>query len=170
MDLYVFVIGVRAWDKDLLSTVHGNFDRLAKNLGPRAALIRGHDGVDLVPELYKVIGANHTLEKLAYSGERGQGGILLLGAHPAEFSDEDLVLYAPLAELESRFSGIHNFFNDICDFVATRDPAFLRKFKESSAIAKGVLDIVELKPSFFGIGLNINAAIRKLLGQKGGSV
>jgi hypothetical protein len=164
IDLYIFVVGVRAWDDDLASVVRRNFDRLSGEIGPKAAIVKGLGRTDLIPELYAAIGNNPLLGKLAYSGERDGGGILLLGVHPTKFSDGDLILYASLKLLEERFGGIHAFFDELCDFAATRDPKFLERFRESPSVADGVLDIVDLKPNLFGIGLNINAAIDKVRG------
>ena len=46
-DLYVFVLGNVTWDGGLLQTVEDNFAKVAANIGSKAAIIKGHEGLQL---------------------------------------------------------------------------------------------------------------------------
>lgn len=164
-DLYVFVIGVQFWDGSLLKQVEDNFAKIASKISPTGAIIMGHEGVNLIPDLMTVAkdGPPGFLELLAgLSVGVGYEGILLLGAHPKELKKTDLVLYAPLKELESNFGSLGNFFSELCAFSQTKDESFLSKFKSTETPLDVAMKSLDLKPNFCGIGVNINYFIQRL--------
>lgn len=158
--LYVFVLGAPVWDESLMQQVEKNFAKVAKGLGPKGAIVMGHEGVDLAYELIDTAENGPVgLKQLLANGEAGEGAVLIVGAHPAELGPDDLVLYATLEELETRFGSLSVFFTALCDFSERHDETFLKRFQSGQTSIDRLLDVVDLKPNFFGIGVNINKAL-----------
>jgi hypothetical protein len=162
-DLYVFILGMQYWDGSLLNQVEKNFAKIAQNIGPKGAIIMGHEGVDLGGELMMTEHMPSGLSQLLMGqGIAEGGGVLILGAHPTELKEDDLVLYAPLEALQTRFGGLPTFFEALCQFSKTRDPSFLKKFQSKETKLDVFLKLFDLKPGMFGIGVNINKFIEML--------
>ena len=89
--------------------------------------------------------------------------MLLLGAHPRELNEEDLILYAPLSEIDTKFSELEIFFDELCRFAIDKNESFLRRFEEKNDGINNYIGAIELRPNFFGIGININFFIERLL-------
>lgn len=159
VDLYVFLLGKRIWDGSLRGIIERNFSTLAEELGPSAAIVAGHGGSDLTKDIVEAAGENSKVRSLVEAGERGGGGILIMGAHPLELSDDDLVLYAPLNDLAGRFGTLDGFLDGLCRFADDRDPEFLSKFECKDSISDLAAQVVDLRPNLFGIGININRMI-----------
>ena len=158
--LYVFVLGVPVWDGSLMQQVENNFAKIAREIGPSGAIVMGHEGVNLTMEL--TAAAKHGppgFEQLLSNAEGGEGAVLIVGAHPAELRPDDLVLYATLDDLRGRFGSLSVFFTALCTFAKTHDEAFLERFQSRQDTIDSVLDVVDLRPNFFGIGVNINKAL-----------
>lgn len=166
IDLYIFLLGQRIWDGSLMATIENNFSKLAEALGPDAAVVAGHDGVDLTREFVELALSNSEFGRLTEFGEATGGAILILGAHPQEWTDQDIVLYAPLLRLEELFGSIDIFLEELCRFSRERRPEFLERFQDKENVLDLLNDVVELKPNFFGFGLNINEAISRFRERK----
>ena len=158
--VYVFVLGRRVWDGGLLAEVERNFANVAKEIGSNAAIIKGHEGVELASSLMdaSVNGPPH-LSELLQEAEEGEGSILILGGHPTEIKPDDLALFATLPEIEKRFGSMAAFFSALCKFTTDRNQGFLDVFEDKSDVVGETVSIFELKPNFCGIGLNLNAVI-----------
>lgn len=170
IDLYVFVLGNYEWQGGYREIIERNFNRLAKNLGPKAAIVAGHNGINLSNELIQCL-CNRLpdyklLENLVHKTEHAGTSLLLLGAHPKELKETDLILYAPLSEIDIKFNGLEIFFDELCRFAIDKNESFLKKFEEKNTNINDYLGAIELKPNFWGIGLNINFFIEKVLKKK----
>jgi len=167
INLYVFVLGNYEWQSGYRGIIEKNFNRLAKNLGPKAAIVVGHDGINLSNELIQCLHNRlldyKLLEDLVRKADHSGTSLLLLGAAPKELKATDLILYAPLSEIDIKFNELEIFFNELCHFATDMDESFLRKFEEPNISSYDLLGIIDLKPNFFGIGININAFIEKVL-------
>jgi hypothetical protein len=163
MKLYVFVLGERCWEGGFSSIIEKNFAKLAKNLGRNAMLVMAHEGIDLGHELIDAVKDRYNLKELIDKAEGGTGGILILGAHPDRIGNDDLILYSPFKSIEEKFSNTDQYFNELCDFATGKNLEFLDRFNEKTGQSLQVLDMIDLKPNFMGIGLNINKALEKLL-------
>lgn len=160
--LYVFVLGQRMWHGGLLEIIDKNFNRLAKEIGPKGAVIMGHEGVDLSYELVNAMYDNGPdgIQEIIADGNSGDGAILILGEHPNSIQKNDMVLYAPLAHLDANFNGLQQFLSELCEFANNRNADFINKFHEpNDGIFTRVMSILELKPNIFGIGINLNALV-----------
>jgi hypothetical protein len=167
INLYIFVLGNYEWSGGYREVIEKNFNKLAKNLGPHAAIVVGHDGINLANELITSLRDklfhHKALERLAQEAESSGVALLLLGAHPKELKETDLILYAPISEIESKFNELDIFFNELCSFATNRNESFLKKFEEQKSSINDFLDVIDLKPNIFGIGSNINSFIKKVL-------
>ncbi len=68
----------------------------------------------------------------------------------------------PLEEIEKRTGSLDRFFELLIRFVKREDDEFLEKFENTNSILKAGVEVLELKPNFFGFGLNINALIKRI--------
>ena len=158
--LYVFVLGRRMWHGGLLEEIEKNFNRLAKEIGPKGAIVMGHDGVDLSYELVDALYDNGPdgIQEIIIDGDSRDGAILILGGHPESIKKNDLVLYSPLEHLNAHFGGVQQFLSELCDFAEKPNEKFINKFHEpEDGVFTRIMKILELKPNFFGIGINLNA-------------
>ena len=167
IDLYVFVLGNYECQGGYRETIENNFSKLAKNLGHKAAIVAGHDGINLTNELTRCLHERlpdyRMLESLVRKADNSGTSLLLLGAHPNELTEEDLVLYAPISEIDMKFNELEIFFDELCRFAVDKNESFLKRFEEKNTKIVDCLEAIELKPNLFGIGININFFIEKVL-------
>ena len=156
--LYVFVLGASAWDGSLMQQAENNFAKIAEEIGPSGAIVMGHKGVNIMLELAAENGPPG-FDRLLSNANDGEGAVLIVGAHPKELRPDDLVLYATLDGLTKRFGSLSVFFTALCEFANKRDKAFLKRFRSGQNTIDRLLDVVDLKPNFYGVGVNINKAI-----------
>lgn len=161
IDLYVFILGRNVWAGGWREELERNFDKLAKEFGPSAAMVAGHDGIDIIYELVEVAKTNESLSAALKLEQLNGTSLLLLGAHPYNFSYDDLALVVNEEHIEKLFGSMEPFLNELCDFAKDRNEMFLSKFEDTSQLTKEILDVVDLRPNLFGIGININRAIEK---------
>lgn len=161
IDLYVFILGRNMWNNGWRKNLEDNFNKIAKEFGPTAAIVAGHDGVDLVYELTELAKNNTNLSRVLELEQREGTYLLLLGSHPSEISEKDLMLLVNEEQIKKSFGNMDVFLDELCQFAQTRNEKFLTKFENKNEITKDILDVVDLKPNFFGFGVNINGAIEK---------
>lgn len=161
IDLYVFILGKNVWAGGWRKELERNFNKLAKEFGPSAAIVAGHDGVDLIHELVKVAESNENLSAALNLEQQKGTSLLLLGAHPNFFTNDDLALIVHEDHIERLFGSMEPFLNELCDFAKDRNEKFLSKFEEKKQLMEEVFDLADLRPNLFGIGININGAIEK---------
>ena len=163
IELYVFILGQHNWAGGYAQIIEDNFSAIAKKLGEKGAIIAGHDGVELAKELPHLLSEsalkNKTVHNFVSSGESLGLSILLLGAHPSKLDENDLFLLAPIEQIDKQFGSLDQFFSDLCNFAEERNHTFLEKFEEQQDA--GFNNYFELKPNFYGIGVNINAIINR---------
>jgi len=163
IDLYVFALLKHFWEDGPSAELENNFHKLAKNLGPNAAIVMGHEGNDLINELYSCFENLPVIRQLLDHADMNGPSLLIIGAHPNAMTKDDLLLYANAVEIEERFGGLSSFFSVLCNFASDRDPGFIEKFEAKESTLDSVLDVVDLKPNFFGLGFNGNAFIEKVM-------
>ena len=171
--LYIFGLGVR-WKGSLLEAFDINFDRLSSRLGRSGALIQGHNDGDIENLLVQTIERHwnsacrefdsKVAEELSHIMNEGsqEGGILILFDHPLEtcINEKSSFLYAPLKQLESNFGGLDSFLNGLVSYSESRSNEFITKFENHISL-KEYPRLLELKPNFFGIGLNLNYLLER---------
>lgn len=153
--LYIFVIDVN-WKGGVMQSIEENFALLAQRIGPKAVIAKGFQESLWSEEIcYKYLGVDY--DKLIES----LPALLVTDSHPDQISEESLRLFIPLDRAEKKYASIASFFSALTDFAHNRDADFLNKFHDVSALDRA-LNIIDLKPNFFGLGVNVNALIKRL--------
>jgi hypothetical protein len=157
IDLYIFTINGNFIGGDY-ELVTKNFEYLAMKFGDSAAIVKGFDEYfsDELSRRYLGKGMEELWDVLP--------ALLITDAHPEQISDDTLRLLVPLHHVEQKFSSFEIFFKELINFTKTKNPRFLEKFEEKRSWVTDVLNIVDLKPNFFGIGVNINAFVDRVRG------
>jgi len=161
IDLYVFILGRNVWAEGWRKELEYNFNKLAKEIGSSAVIVAGHDGTDLINELIKVAETNESLSVALNLEQHNETSLLLLGAHPNNFTNKDLALVVNEKHIEKLFGNMELFLNELCNFAKDRNEKFLLKFEDKDQLTEKLLDVVDLRPNLFGFGININGAINK---------
>lgn len=159
ISLYIFVIGA-GWNGGPGDAVETNFMELARRIGPNAVIAKGFD---------QQVWSQQVCDK--YLGKNVQTlfdvlpALLLTDTHPDNLSDQSLRLLVPLRDAESRFGGIEAFFFALSSFAIDRDPTFLAKFEEKPSFGSKAWSVLELKPNFFGFGINLKELAARVQGR-----
>jgi hypothetical protein len=154
IDFYVFVVDGH-WKGGLIQVVNDNFERIAREIGPKAIIAKGFEESlfsDEVCEKYLGKGYQTILHKTP--------ALLITDSHPSKLTSDSTRLFVPLEEVKERFGTFDKFFNLLVQFVRNRNEEFLNQFKKRETLVG--FDIVELKPNFMGVGLNLNALIDRV--------
>jgi protein kinase-like protein len=162
IDLYVFVLG--DWGP-ALRIIERRFSQISKQLGPRAALILGPEGPELASELEHVAALSEIVQQFISLGSNRFPGLLVLGAHPREFGDEDLVLYCPAEAIAGDEHSLVSFFEQIANFAKTADPEFLNAFQEKHGSVHETIANIRADRSLLGIGVNLAGTFKRLSGR-----
>ena len=166
IELYVFILGRNIWASGWRKELERNFNKLARELGSSAAIVSGHDRTNLIIELMESARENNNLSIAQALERQDETCLLLLGAHPSELSDDDLVLLINEEHIQSRFGNMEVFLDELCEFAKNRNESFLEKFQEEKLLTDDILGVIDLKPNFFGFGVNLNKAIEKFRNWK----
>jgi hypothetical protein len=157
VNLYVFVVdqvGAPLSDSVSRRSLKENFLQIAGDLGPTAALIQGSDHEQMTNDLLAVMSESEVVGELVRVGAERHPGLLILGAHPRELGDEDLVLLAPFSRLVSSPDSFERFFSSLADFAHGRGVAFLESFTEFTGRAEAALQSIG-ESDFIGVGKNL---------------
>lgn len=152
---YVFILGEHRWKDDFIEKVNENFNELAENIGPNAAIVSGHPNTNLCQELAHALEMaswnEHTIiNKLVLSGQ-DQPAVLVLNSHPREVTKNSTVFYIPISEIYNSFQSVEIFFDKLC--AALRNdtvPQFLKVFKKNE-ILKSIANNIDISIPLFGI-------------------
>ena len=156
VELYIFVVN-GGWHGGLYDSIEKNFAQLARSIGPAAVIAKGFE---------EGLWSQEICQK--YLGKDYQSlfdflpALLLTDTHPDMLRDESLRLLIPLREAQDEFGDIEAFFRALSRFATTKDPEFIDRFKEQKDFIDEGLRIVDLKPNFMGIGVNLNALIERV--------
>lgn len=155
VSLYIFVVN-GSWRGEPYEMLEKNFSNIAQQIGENAVIAKGFEPKAWTSQIAK-----------AYFGKDSNDlfsalpALLINDAHPDNIAEDSMRLIVPLREVEGRFLDWDNFFQLLSDFALNKNPDFLEKFKEKKKAVDVANRIIDLKPNFFGIGLNINAIIEK---------
>jgi len=159
VSLYIFVIS-GGWEGGRDELIERNFSKIAQRIGPNAVIARGFNETEWTGEIART-----------YLGQDADElwqllpALLLTDAHPGSLTDGSLRLLIPLRDAEERFGGLDVFFRALSDFAVDRDPAFLERFHDRTDLVEAGNSVVDLKPNFFGLGINLNELIRRFRGR-----
>ena len=88
--------------------------------------------------------------------------LFLTDAHPDKLTKGSLRLIIPLKDVEQRFGDWDTFFRSLSNFALEKNPKFLECFEDAKRLLAEGNKIIDLKPNFFGIGVNVNALIERI--------
>jgi len=159
ISLYIFIVNGR-WKGGFNDVIEKNFGALAKEIGPNSVIAKGFD-----PEAWSDQVCSKYLGKDTSTSSDILPALLLTDAHPEKLTEKSLRLLVPLRDAEKRFGGIEPFFAALADFAKSRNPAFLARFKDKGSLRSKVWSILELKPNFFGFGINLKELAGRLQGK-----
>lgn len=92
--------------------------------------------------------------------------LLITNAHPDAITPDSFRLLVPLRRAQEKFGSLDAFFSRLVRFVRDSDPTFLDMFQHEDDFAKDGAGMLELKPNFCGVGININAIIEWFLKRR----
>lgn len=160
VNLYIFIIG-NGWASPENDVLERNFSKLAKNIGPNAIIAKGHE-----EEFWK----NEVFEQ--YLGPSYKKlwehlpAILLTDAHPKNLSDNSLRFLIPVNHIEKAYQRLDPFFEKLCAFARGENDDFLKHFEDQENWIDKGNELIELKPNFFGVGINLNEFVRRRRSRK----
>lgn len=160
ISLYIFVVGT-GWKGDPhYEAIEKNFMDLAHRIGPTAVIAKGFQ-----PESWSSQVCQHYLGRGIETMYDVFPALLLTDAHPDHLTEASLRLLVPLREAEARFGGVPAFFDALSDFAQDRTPEFLQRFEEKPSLGAKAWSVVELKPNFFGFGVNLKELVAQVRGK-----
>jgi len=156
ISLYIFVVNGR-WRGEFNDVIEKNFGALAKQIGPNSVIAKGFDAEAWSDQVCsKYLGKNtRTMIDILPA-------LLLTDAHPDRLKEKSLRLLVPLRDAEKRFGGVEAFFSALADFAKSRDPAFLARFEDKESLRSKAWSVLELKPNFFGFGINLKDLVARV--------
>jgi hypothetical protein len=159
ISLYIFVVG-SSWKDEAYQAIEDNFMALAKQIGPTAVIAKGFE-----PEVWSSQVCDKYLGKSTETLYDVFPALLLTDSHPDRLIETSMRLLVPLRDAQKRFGGAAAFFDALSEFARTRNPSFLARFEEKSTIGSKAWSVLELKPSFFGFGINIKELVARVQGK-----
>lgn len=160
ISLYIFVVGT-GWKGDpAYEAIEQNFMELAQRIGPTAVIAKGFE-----PEMWSDQVCKRYLGKGVETMYDVFPALLLTDAHPEQLAEASLRLLVPLRKAEERFGGVPAFFDALIDFAKTRNPVFLTRFEEKPSLSARAWSVLELKPNFFGFGVNLKELVAQVRGN-----
>lgn len=156
VEYYVFDIG-GGWKGDTHEAFTRNFRILAERFGPEAVLVRGFTPAHITDEVIE-----------RYFGPHGKDlghlmpALLITDSHPDHLTEDSLRLVISLRHAETEFGNLEAFLDALVLFVRDGDETLLKRFSEREKRFDAANEIIDLKPNFFGVGININALIERI--------
>lgn len=160
VEFYIFVVN-GGWQGGLTEIIFHNFEKIARDIGPQAVIAKGFEETFWPQEI-----AEKYLGKTYTALFRFLPALLITDSHPEKLKPESMRLLIPLEGVEERFGTFDQFFSSLIRFVRHEDTEFLEKFKDGTNMSHEALEIVELKPNFFGVGINLNRLIGKFMNRR----
>jgi hypothetical protein len=180
INFYIFVINGGLEDP-VYKLLDENFSRLARNIGADSILVKGFDR----EFSYQVIdsyftGFKDSVKKSIYSDWLlgNLPALLITDCHPsvagdlldgdrknAGKMDKVLRLLIPLRQAIKQSGELELFFRELEAFTQGQNDGFLDKFRNPITLRDMAIDrsdVLLLQPNFFGLGINVNAFLKKL--------
>lgn len=156
IDLYIFVIN-GGWQGGNHDIIERNFSRIAKEIGSKAVIAKGFDDQQWSGKICtKYLGKNY--EDIF----RLLPALLITDSHPEKLTEDSTRLLIPLDNINEKFGNSDRFFSALTKFARDKNPAFLELFERKESLVKTTTGMLELKPNFCGVGINLNAVIDRI--------
>lgn len=163
---YVFVVNGQ-FREPLYDMVEQNFMEIARSIGNHAVIAVGTDKKQFTTSVAKTyLGEGNTDSTFLAM----LPALLITNDHPEKLNSGSLRLVVPLRNAEERFGGWQQFFTLLSSFVRGESDEFLGRFQSEENLLEAANKVVELKPNFFGFGININELIERWLKSGGAHV
>jgi len=155
------------WSDALRKEFADNFQNLAKEVGPKALVVRGIEPGSFAAELLATYALDHDV-----SAERRLPALLIADTPPKDVKENDprmekvKMVLLPLAEQYVRPGSVTDLLRSVARTV--KDPNALKSLEvlDKRRIERhwGWLNrYAELKPNFMGFGVNINAILGDIM-------
>lgn len=135
-----------------------HFPEIAKNIG-KDGLITGGYGPEFSAE---VVGTYLGKDIKEPAFQALLPALLLADARPNEITEHTLRLLIPLKRAAEKYGDLETFLRILAAFIRKPNKQFLRRFEERSNWFRIIGQIVEIKPKFMGISINVVEFIRKI--------
>jgi hypothetical protein len=158
---YIFVVAPHGWEGGLYDVVEKNFSKIARSIGKDSVIAKGFN-----EDLFSDEVCNRYLGKHYSVLLDDLPALLITNTHPEHTTHATSKLFVPLRRAQEKFGSVDAFLSRLIRFVRDGDQSFLDLFqKEDDFIQEGV-NMLELKPNFCGIGINVNAIIEWLIKRR----
>jgi len=157
MNFYIFLVGSN-WIGNNAEIILRNFENIARQIGPDASIVRGLEEPFWSNEIIKKYFGDGNLQLYSCLP-----ALLITDSHPDNLNEDNLRLFIPISDINKNFQDFEGFFNQLIRFVRFHDTTFLDKFIDKTNILDNLLDIIDLNPNFWGIGINLNNFIKKFI-------
>ena len=155
VDLYIFVVNGN-WHGGRYEILEKNFSNIAQQIGARSVIAKGFE-----ENLWSTEICRKYLGKSYDDLFKHLPALLLTDSHPDRIREDSLRLLIPLRNAEERFGDLESFFRSLSKFAKFGNSEFLDNFSDQRDWKRAGNDIIDLKPNFFGIGINLNEFIRR---------
>ena len=148
---YIFLVH-GGFHTQLLREFRDNLYELTERIGPHAVIVEG-----LNEEL--VLGQVSHM----YFGDDPAAfysvipAVMITDAHPTTLTEDSLRILVSLQKVTEKFGSFDAFLTLLTRFVRDHDPQFLDLLENS--LVQLIAGMLELKPNFCGIGINLNQVI-----------
>jgi hypothetical protein len=159
VSIYIFVINGQ-FRGEYFEVVERHFRDIARNLGDHGVIAQGLNEFfsDEVCRTY--LGRSiETLWDLLPA-------VLVTDAHPERLTDKSMRIVIPLSKAKEKFGNLDTFFRGLSEFCRNRSETFLARLEQKDDWFDHVEKVVELKPEFMGISVNINEFLRRVFRRK----
>ncbi len=154
---YIFVVNGQ-FREPLYEMVERNFMEIAREIGSHAVIASGTDKKGFTTSIArKYLGEGNSDASFL----KMLPALLITNDHPDKLRNDSLRLIVPLRDAESRFGGWHHFFALLSSFARGESDEFVKKFEQKENLLDAANKVINLKPGFFGISLNINELVER---------
>ena len=166
-DWYIFLLE-DGWNDDLRSELSDNFRTLARQVGPSALVVQGADPLPFYDQVFY----EYALQELQTETDyHALPALLITDTPPSEIREDRTrvesakMLLMPLSKRYVRAGSITDILKELVSAIK-KPEAFeaLQTLDEQGMKTHWcrLLSYFELKPSFFGFGLNVNKIIEEI--------
>lgn len=163
---YFFLTGRNmSWSKmtGTSKVLYGQFDIIAKEIGPDSSLIQSLDVRRTTDELIASFETAPWFNEINYKLLRHEPALIIMRPHPAvfDFSKDSFFLYIPFKTLDAVYSTEYELVSDIVEFAVNGDTSLIDKI--TTIPKQKRRDALIFQPNIYGFGVDL----KKLLSKNG---
>jgi len=153
--LYVFVLNGDFRGRHF-EALDRHFAGIAEGIGEHSAIARGFSR-EFSEEVCKQFLSKSVQEVWDFLP-----ALLITNAHPNAITERTMRLFIPLKRAEQKFGDLETFFRGLSEFARSRSTAFLSRLEDRKDWFETANKVIELKPKFLGISINVNEIVKKI--------